>query len=76
MAAGLITELPRSAEAELVPQVGEYPRHAVAAAVRFFASYTGDDGAGLGLSPDTGIHDWHLANTWLNRAIGEHNDAN
>jgi hypothetical protein len=75
LAAGLITGLPRSAEAERVPLVCEYPRHARIAAVRFFASYTEDDVAGTGLSPDTGKHDWRLANAWLNREMGKHNDS-
>jgi len=65
-----ITELLRSAEAEIVPLVCEYPRHA--AVVRLLARYTGGDVAGIpGVSPETAKRDWRLANAWLDREMGK-----
>ena len=76
MPAGQITELLRSAEAELVPMVCEYPRHARVAAPRFAARYGGEGVAGIpGFSPETVQRDWRFAETWSSREMGKHNDA-
>lgn len=72
MAAGLITERKRSAVAERVPLVCEYPRQARAAAVRFLARHTEDDVTGLGVSRDSATHNCRLAYAWQSRETGKH----
>jgi hypothetical protein len=70
---GQITELLRSAEAELVPLIYGSPRYARVVELRFFAASTEDDVAGTpGVSLETARHDWRFADTWLDCGIGKH----
>lgn len=72
LSTGQITELLRSAEADLVPLAYEYSRDARVAVLRFFAGYAEDDVAGMpGVSRDNVTRDGRVIKAWFSREIGK-----